>query len=257
MSRRAFTLMELLIVIAVTGIVIAMAMPALGRARFVSKRALCLNHARELSRSHFLYVYEQKDLVWYKGWKITEPTLQLPVCIWAVPLGPYGNIDKVRQCPEAGGNEVPTLVGSATSPWNQRYRPEGAQSDTTVSGAYAFNGWLYGDPREGLPPNTLLASQDGHTNTLKWVWNTVNAPAFVDGLWSEALPMTSDQTTFDPKAGPTDPKNQMSRVNIPRHRKTVNVAYFDMHAENIPLQSLWTLPWKPNWKAPIPLPTIR
>jgi prepilin-type N-terminal cleavage/methylation domain-containing protein len=254
MKRRAFTLMELLVVVAVAGILIAIAMPTLSRARFVARRALCLNRARELSRSHFLYVYEQNEFVWYKTWKVTEPTLQLPASVWAVPLARYGNIDKVRQCPEAVGGEVAVPVGSDNSPWNQHYRDEETERDVKVSGGYAINGWLFDAYRDALPENTPLQPSDAAASRMRWVWNTVSVPAFVDGLWSEAFPLPSDQTRFDLKVGPTDVKNQMSRVNIARHRKTVNVAYFDMHAENIPLRDLWTLLWKPNWKAPDPLP---
>ena len=58
MKRRAFTLIELIVVISVIGLLIAIAVPSLARARFVAKRTACLTHVRGLSHALNLYMAE-------------------------------------------------------------------------------------------------------------------------------------------------------------------------------------------------------
>lgn len=58
MNRRGFTILELLGVIAVLGILAAILLPALARAREASRRASCLNNLNQLSAALWLYAEE-------------------------------------------------------------------------------------------------------------------------------------------------------------------------------------------------------
>src|SRR5436190_661379 len=62
-SPRAFTLVELLVVIAVIAVLIALLLPALNRARAVSIRIRCLATLRQYGLTNQMYLSEFHD--WY------------------------------------------------------------------------------------------------------------------------------------------------------------------------------------------------
>jgi len=62
-KRRGFTLVELLVVIAVIAILMAILMPALNRAREQGKRAVCLSNLRQLTLAWIIYADENEDCI--------------------------------------------------------------------------------------------------------------------------------------------------------------------------------------------------
>lgn len=62
-GRPAFTLVELLTVITIIGLLVALLMPALGRARAGARTAVCISRLRELGRGLSLYANEYDDVL--------------------------------------------------------------------------------------------------------------------------------------------------------------------------------------------------
>src|SRR5438477_10082287 len=62
-SQRAFTLVELLVVIGVIAVLIAVLLPALSRARSAANRASCANNLRQVYFANRLYANANRDQI--------------------------------------------------------------------------------------------------------------------------------------------------------------------------------------------------
>ena len=60
-KRRAFTLLELLATIAIIGILAALLLPVLGKARAAARRTTCINNVREISSAILMYAADHSD----------------------------------------------------------------------------------------------------------------------------------------------------------------------------------------------------
>jgi len=125
----AFTLVELLVVIAIIAILMAILMPALNRAKEQGKRAVCLNNLRQLTLAWIVYADENDDklvrgdvrehdglhpdeIPWVEqDWASGTQRKSVPEQIIAVKAGalfPYTkNVDLYR-CPVAYPGEIRT-----------------------------------------------------------------------------------------------------------------------------------------------------
>jgi prepilin-type N-terminal cleavage/methylation domain-containing protein len=66
--RRAFTLVELLVVIGIIAILISILMPALGRARDQGNRIKCMNNVRSIMQGIIMYTSENKQSLPFVNW---------------------------------------------------------------------------------------------------------------------------------------------------------------------------------------------
>ena len=273
MRVRAFTLVELLVVVGIVAVLIAILLPALSKARTASRKSVCASRERGLTHALRLYVSDWDSLI------PTAPQSNIPGTIlnqWAIALPSYVKLDSMRQCPEASlANQAIFTAGTSAEPWNVP-ASTGAQAPVSLqTGAYAFNGWLYATrlvPAEvpvydedtntsdaddtilqTLPP---LVTDPGRFYRLPILGKESQIPTFADATWCETWPLESDQPPINMVNGP-GVSDTLSGVCIFRHAKTVEVAFFDGHAENVPLAQLWTLNWHAKWQTPRFLPVIR
>ncbi len=136
-KKRAFTLVELLVVIGIIAVLISVLLPALNRARGAARTIVCASNMRQIGQATFLYVNDNKGLlplgslalnasggnaVWdtllskYLGRESTDiyinnnppPTLKCP----------YDNVDRPSWCPKAIRSY--SMVQAATGTWPQR-----------------------------------------------------------------------------------------------------------------------------------------
>ena len=84
-GRRAFTLVELLVVVGIIALLISMLLPALNKAREASKTTVCLSHLQQISVAMSMYVNE------YRGWPAI-PYYSTPNVLFSPgdSLFPYG-----------------------------------------------------------------------------------------------------------------------------------------------------------------------
>src|SRR2546429_4188746 len=62
-TSRAFTLVELLVVVGIIAILIAILLPTLAKSREAARRAACLSNLRQVHTAFFLYAGNYKDQV--------------------------------------------------------------------------------------------------------------------------------------------------------------------------------------------------
>jgi prepilin-type N-terminal cleavage/methylation domain-containing protein/prepilin-type processing-associated H-X9-DG protein len=212
--RRAFTLVELLVVIGIIAILIAILLPALNKARNQAKSAACLSNLRQLSQAMMNYSQDNKGhamAVWNATQQLSDGTFV--GLHWWHSLSPYwgqrkaiqpiyaGNLndddierrtaERVMTCPAAEvahiGKKVnfsgdtaanhENFAGTSHSSWRHW---------TGGYGSYCYNGWLtpvgqygpFGDSLVNNPPlGPFRPLNNDATDDSKWFFSYSQAHA--------------------------------------------------------------------------------
>src|SRR3954467_4457171 len=90
---RAFTLVELLVVIGIIALLIAILLPALQKAKTQARAIMCLSNMRQMSMAFSMYQQESKGKSFY--YRADYPTFWMSVL-----LKFQGKNARIRLCPE-------------------------------------------------------------------------------------------------------------------------------------------------------------
>src|SRR5579883_3449855 len=105
--KKAFTLIELLIVIAIIVILAAVLFPVFAQARAKAKQTVCASNSRQLATALLIYAqdFDENTVILWRNF--SQPSYPG----WAQRLFPYVNNNAVFHCP-AGPKSVPDNVMS-------------------------------------------------------------------------------------------------------------------------------------------------
>lgn len=263
----AFTLVELLIVIAIIAILAALLLPSLSVAKLKAHQVVCVGNLRQL---------DQMALLYWQDYGNGFPRDQKGNSIYARKLGASLHTPDYRICPVASrpqpvnydtpGMRNPLNPGTAANCWSLPDPDVDLDPKNDMTGSYTLNGWFY--PVTStlslfLDPENAFSSDSN-------VRSPATTPVFTEGNWTLAYPRVTDMRARDlfyGQKGFGSGVPQLSSVTLARHGSKpptaaprdvpvnqplprnwgVNVAFVDGHAELVRLPNLPSLTWHRNW----------
>lgn len=95
MARRAFSLIEVLVVTAIVAVLVAILLPVLAQAKDSAKKTACVSNSRQLSTAVLLYASDSNDFL--------PPLQDGEAVLWPHLLGCFSHDAGIRVCPQDHG----------------------------------------------------------------------------------------------------------------------------------------------------------
>jgi len=217
-----FTLIEILVVVAIIALLIAILLPSLARARELAKRTQCGANTHQMGIALHMYTLEQR---YYPGHHLTFGRWDI---LWPVRLNRLMKQPQAFWCPSAPAdtqwNGIDRIYNTVTS----------AQPDEQATFAYGYNDWGVAETIGRNPP-VYNRGLGGHINH-----------HYEGEVRAERVKRPSDMIAIgDSDSGSTNPKARNgfwetaidpiddSGLEWPgdRHLKGANIVFADGHAE--------------------------
>jgi prepilin-type N-terminal cleavage/methylation domain-containing protein len=116
MKRKAFTLIELLVVISIIALLMAILLPALGKAREIARRTICSTNLKNVWTATNMYAADWNDRVSLRHWLYDNPqrTSNVRNIKWYKRYYEYIGDETIFHCPsfnlQEESNGVPLVV---------------------------------------------------------------------------------------------------------------------------------------------------
>jgi prepilin-type processing-associated H-X9-DG protein/prepilin-type N-terminal cleavage/methylation domain-containing protein len=206
-ARRGFTLIEIIIVIAVLMLLAGVLFPVFGRVRERGRQATCVSQLRQIGQA--IQMYANDNGQFYPA-RLPGEIVERAECGWAEKIYPYTKSTQVFWCPTYSHGE---------------FRPGCPESDTTEGntpealykwdGSYDLNGIH-------IPDRPAV-----HASRIREPSNTILA---VDGSGGFVTHASADPGNIDQGIG--------SWRALSRHNGGGNVSFFDGHVKWLSLEAM-------------------
>ena len=273
-TRMAFTLVELLVVVAIIAIIVSLLLPALRNARLSAQGGVCLSNLHQVGLAGTVYTFEYKGVLppyaphtnFNPGIKILrnhmapltapleEPTIYRRHYLqtaWERP-GPYAAV------PRAGDGFLGPYLNTGQNLTNTPIQPNGSiggwkfilgcpsvavgpEWKTMVSGGTVFRSFVYRPSSYGVNWGDGIGG--GLFDTAQFVSADQGVPGREMQDMHARLVLMADGTGEIPyvvwsRAWPHELNT--ARTPAPRHVNTFNAVMLDGHAEAGSIEKLWT-----------------
>src|SRR5678816_1049300 len=140
---RAFTLVELLVVIAVIGLLASLVLPALSRAKEQARNAKCMSNLHQIITAMMVYVDDNHV---YPALEQRSETKHINSWYDVLGLGKWNDNPSVFRCPSFRHPHFEMLLN-------------GVNTSGEAVGSYGYNSWWY-----GLSPPSVYVSDNSRTH---------------------------------------------------------------------------------------------
>jgi prepilin-type N-terminal cleavage/methylation domain-containing protein/prepilin-type processing-associated H-X9-DG protein len=240
--RNGFTLVEMLLVVAIIALLISILLPSLSAGRDNARTISCLSNVRAWSAASIAYATSNGGTIWVDQGHVKE-------CAWmAVLKDYYGDLAQLRCCPVA--TKTTGQRGGVNEAWGPGQFVYDRGFRMTDFGSYGVNHWI--NPVGGTIPNGWRGNIQNQWRRFKTMPEPDNVPVFGDCLWYGGNPgdLTSGiygqvPATQDWYLTSFNWGYDMARFCMPRHNlgTSMNMSFADGAARTLHLSKLWSLKW--------------
>ena len=242
---KKFTLIELLIVLAVIGILVSILIPSLYKARQKARAAVCLSNTKQIGLAWHMYL-DNSDGAFWEYVPVAQPD---EAKMWPDYLKDFTSPD-IHNCPEVVPDDTSSITGylhgNAQSRWVDS---RGASVDPWNTSSYGHNMALTDNGADYEGTNKIyknLASID----------NPYEVPFIGDSIWRSARKKTANSNTRVVPLNLSEPKNS---VNIDsnsckfyqfitnRHGKVTVMSFVDGSSRLLSYENVFRQQWHGEW----------
>jgi len=217
-KKTGFTLIELLVVISIIALLVAILMPALGKAKNQAKTMICLSNLRQWGIYFNMYAEDNNE-------RFPSAKACPSGSSWTIVLEYYDHEGKeILFCPMA-----------------TKYIPkfEDRTFGASNTGSYGINRWIF----------DTKGFTDSSSWPFKYRWKTpyvrraYQTPLLLDCSMDGGQPLSSDNPPQYPGDNYGWTQNQMNRFCINRHNGYIQSVFLNFSVRKVGLKELWKLKW--------------
>ncbi len=231
--RKGFTLIELLVVIAIIALLMSILIPTLGKARKMTKAAMCMSNLKQWGTFFSMYTDD------FNG-KFMPGACEAGMDRkgnWWGDLEPYYKDRKLLCCPMANNPKKMAHVGygqggsdASYGTWGPSWFPD------NFYGSYGINEWISNpsDEKAYLPQNYWRSTNVKGQSTI---------PLLADAWWPQAWVHAHDWIPDYPGRWEGVGQDDIAHFVVWRHDGIINMLFMDYSVRKVSLKELWKLNW--------------